>query len=125
MNDPPRFSSFDVCIILEISYRQLDYWMRCGIADATDGAQGSGSRRRFSRADISDIALIDAVRQWVWSPHRAAELISEIGPDARGAGGLITIKTDGALSLVVDIDALEANLDQRIAALFPEKRATA
>lgn len=125
MNHETPFSAFDVCAIVGITYRQCDYWVRIGIIDATKPADGSGSQRRFSRADISDIALIDAVRKWVWSPHRAAELIGGLRHDALRASGQVTIKLDGPVALVVDIDELERILDERISAAFPEERATA
>ena len=119
------YSSDDVCDIVGISYRQLDWWLRTGVIDACQPGHGSGSRRRFSRADLSDITLVDAVRKWVWSPHRAAQLISEMGPDAIRPGGQITVHTDGPMALIVDIDELERLLDERISAAFPEERATA
>ena len=36
----------------EVSYRQLDYWVRCGSIRPEQEAAGSGTRRLWSRADI-------------------------------------------------------------------------
>ena len=48
-----------VCSLVGITYRQLDYWARTGllrpsIADAT----GSGSQRRYSYGDVLELKVI-------------------------------------------------------------------
>ena len=51
---PDGYRGAQVCSLVGITYRQLDYWARTGllrpsIADAT----GSGSQRRYSYSDVS------------------------------------------------------------------------
>jgi DNA-binding transcriptional MerR regulator len=53
------FRGAQVCSIVGITYRQLDYWARTGllrpsIADAT----GSGSQRRYSYGDVLELKVI-------------------------------------------------------------------
>jgi DNA-binding transcriptional MerR regulator len=52
------FRGPQVCAITGITYRQLDYWLRTGVVRSSiSAASGSGSQRRFSRADLQLIAL--------------------------------------------------------------------
>ena len=53
------FRGPQVCSLVGITYRQLDYWARTGllrpsIADAT----GSGSQRRYSYSDVLELKVI-------------------------------------------------------------------
>jgi DNA-binding transcriptional MerR regulator len=53
------FRGPQVCAVVGITYRQLDYWARTGllrpsIADAT----GSGSQRRYSYGDVLELKVI-------------------------------------------------------------------
>ena len=53
------FRGAQVCAIVGITYRQLDYWARTGllrpsIVDAT----GSGSKRRYSYGDVLELKVI-------------------------------------------------------------------
>jgi DNA-binding transcriptional MerR regulator len=53
------FRGSQVCTLVGITYRQLDYWARTGllrpsIADAT----GSGSQRRYSYGDVLELKVI-------------------------------------------------------------------
>lgn len=53
------FRGAEVCSLVGITYRQLDYWARTGllrpsIADAT----GSGSQRRYSYGDVLELKVI-------------------------------------------------------------------
>src|ERR1700761_4146786 len=55
----PGYRGSQVCSIVGITYRQLDYWARTGllrpsIADAT----GSGSQRRYSYGDVVELKVI-------------------------------------------------------------------
>ena len=49
----PGLSSAEVCELAGVTYRQLDYWLRCGLFPDLPASRGSGSRR-------------------VWGPHHAA-----------------------------------------------------
>ena len=46
------FSSLEVCALVGVSYRQLDYWDRTGKVTATYPARGSGSHRYYTEADL-------------------------------------------------------------------------
>jgi DNA-binding transcriptional MerR regulator len=48
-----------VCKLVEITYRQLDYWARTGlITPSIQSAQGSGSQRRYSFTDIVQLKVV-------------------------------------------------------------------
>ncbi len=48
-----------VCKLVDITYRQLDYWARTSlITPSIQAAQGSGSQRRYSFADIIQLKVV-------------------------------------------------------------------
>lgn len=48
-----------VCKLVDITYRQLDYWARTKlITPSIQAAQGSGSQRRYSFADIIQLKVV-------------------------------------------------------------------
>ena len=48
-----------VCSIVGISYRQLDYWARTGLLrPSLADAKGSGSQRRYSYRDVVELKVI-------------------------------------------------------------------
>lgn len=58
MNSPQMFSSKQTCDIVDITYRQLDYWARTGLFCPTFEAHGSGSRRKYSFKDLVSLRVI-------------------------------------------------------------------
>jgi len=53
------FRGAQVCAVVGITYRQLDYWARTGLLrpSITD-ASGSGSKRRYSYNDVVELKVI-------------------------------------------------------------------
>jgi DNA-binding transcriptional MerR regulator len=53
------FRGAQVCAVVGITYRQLDYWARTGLLrpSITD-ATGSGSKRRYSYSDVVELKVI-------------------------------------------------------------------
>ena len=48
-----------VCSLVGITYRQLDYWARTGlITPSVQSAQGSGTQRRYSFTDIVQLKVV-------------------------------------------------------------------
>lgn len=53
------FRGPEVCKLVGISYRQLDYWARCDIViPSINQANGSGSQRLYSAQDITKLKLL-------------------------------------------------------------------
>jgi DNA-binding transcriptional MerR regulator len=53
------FSSKEVLEATGIRYRQLDYWIRCGIVCASGrAATGNGSRRLFTFTDLVEVRAV-------------------------------------------------------------------
>ena len=57
--DEVGFRGPQVCAIVGITYRQLDYWARTGLLrPSIADAQGSGSQRRYSYGDVLELKVI-------------------------------------------------------------------
>ncbi len=91
-----------VCSIVGISYRQLDYWartdlLRPSIADA----QGSGSQRRYSYRDLLELRVIKNLLDAgisLRSARKAIEYLrTHVGADIASANLVL----DGATSVLV------------------------
>lgn len=53
------FRGPQVCSVVGISYRQLDYWARTGLLrPSIADAQGSGTQRRYSYGDLVELKVI-------------------------------------------------------------------
>ncbi len=89
------FRGPQVCKIVGISYRQLDYWARTKLVEPSlRPAQGSGSQRLYSFADLVDLKLIKNLLETGVSLQRVREAITylhELGHDPKG----VTIVSDG------------------------------
>lgn len=53
------FNSKEACSMSGATYRQLDYWCKCGVIK--DTAKGSGTRREFDIEDILALKLVLAI----------------------------------------------------------------
>src|ERR1700737_5153728 len=86
----------NVCKIVGISYRQLDYWARTGLATPSlQPAMGSGSQRLYSFEDLIELKLIKKLLDTGVSLQRVREAIDylrTLGSDLSG----VTLASDGA-----------------------------
>jgi len=110
----PRDEGFrgpQVCKLVGITYRQLDYWARTGLLrPSIADARGSGTQRRYSYHDVLELKvikqLIDAGIS-LQRARRAAECLrAGLGGDLASAN-LVLVGTDSVLAhgdgAVVDI----------------------
>ena len=59
MTDEQGYRAPQVCNIVGITYRQLDYWARTGLLQPSlQVAQGSGSQRLYSFGDIVQLRVV-------------------------------------------------------------------
>jgi DNA-binding transcriptional MerR regulator len=89
------FRGPQVCKIVGISYRQLDYWARTELATPSiQPAQGSGTQRLYSFEDLVELKLIKNLLDAGVSLQRVREAITylrELGHDLAG----VTLVSDG------------------------------
>ena len=89
------FRGPQVCKIVGISYRQLDYWARTELAvPSIQPAQGSGTQRLYSFEDLVELKLIKNLLDAGVSLQRVREAITylrELGHDLAG----VTLVSDG------------------------------
>lgn len=89
------FRGPQVCKIVGITYRQLDYWARTGLAAPTlQPAHGSGSQRLYSFEDLVHLKLIKKLLDAGISLQRVRDAIvylNELGDDISD----VTLASDG------------------------------
>lgn len=89
------FRGPQVCNIVGITYRQLDYWARTKLVPpSVQAATGSGSQRLYAFADLVDLKLIKKLLETGVSLQRvreAIEYLHAVGGDSAG----LTIASDG------------------------------
>jgi DNA-binding transcriptional MerR regulator len=94
----PRVGGFhgpQVCDLVGISYRQLDYWARTGLLQPSlANARGSGSRRVYSYSDLLGLKVIKQLLDAgvsLQSARRAVECLrDDLGEDLASANLVLT-----------------------------------
>ena len=102
------FRGPQVCKIVGITYRQLDYWARTDlIRPSIADARGSGTQRRYSYRDLVELKVIKGLLDAgvsLQSARRAIEYLRDnLGEDIATASlvingtGSVLVRTDGEL----------------------------
>ncbi|HEV3212754.1 MAG TPA: MerR family transcriptional regulator [Acidimicrobiales bacterium] len=70
------YSGPQVCRLVGITYRQLDYWARTGLLTPTLAtARGSGSKRRYDYTDVLELKVIKSLLDAGVSLQRARRAV--------------------------------------------------
>jgi len=104
-HDSGGFRGPQVCKIVGITYRQLDYWARTDlIRPSIADARGSGTQRRYSYRDLVELKVIKGLLDAgvaLQTARRAVEYLrTTLGDDIASA----TLVTDGSGSVLVRTD---------------------
>ncbi len=98
----PRFGyrGPQVCSIVGITYRQLDYWARTGLLEpSVSRARGSGSQRLYSYSDLLQLKVVKRLLDSgvsLQSTRKAIECL-RVGGDDLGSANLVI---DGSTSVL-------------------------
>jgi DNA-binding transcriptional MerR regulator len=89
------FHGPQVCGLVGITYRQLDYWARTGLLQpSVASAKGSGSRRVYSYSDVLELKVIKQLLDAgvsLQSARRAVECLrQDLGADLASANLVLT-----------------------------------
>jgi DNA-binding transcriptional MerR regulator len=88
-----------VCSLVGISYRQLDYWARTGlIKPSIQMAQGSGTQRRYSFTDIVQLKVVKRLLDAGMSLKKIRSAMSILREQLASNSPLtdVTLLSDGA-----------------------------
>ncbi|MGH9265049.1 MAG: MerR family transcriptional regulator [Acidimicrobiales bacterium] len=107
-DDSIGFRGPQVCKIVGITYRQLDYWARTNlIRPSIADARGSGTQRRYSYRDLVELKVIKGLLDAgvsLQSARKAIEYLRDnLGEDIATASlvingsGSVLVRTDGEL----------------------------
>ncbi len=85
------------CKIVDITYRQLDYWTRTGLVrPSVQPAKGSGTQRLYSFNDLLQLKVIKSLTDAGASLQKVRQAIEYVRSDLGGNWSTLTIVTDGA-----------------------------
>jgi DNA-binding transcriptional MerR regulator len=89
------FGGPQVCALVGITYRQLDYWARTGLLrPSLAEARGSGSKRRYSYRDVLELKVIKQLLDAgvsLQSARRAVDCLrQDLGADLASANLVLT-----------------------------------
>jgi DNA-binding transcriptional MerR regulator len=102
------YSGPQVCRLVGITYRQLDYWARTGLLTPTLAtATGSGSKRRYDYTDVLELKVIKSLLDAGVSLQRARRAVDclrdGLGQDLAATslvltpGGSVLARSDGEI----------------------------
>jgi DNA-binding transcriptional MerR regulator len=137
------FRAPEVCKLVGITYRQLDYWARTDlITPSVQSAQGSGSQRLYSFQDIVQLKVVKRLLDAGMSLKKIRSAVDILSQQMKTDTPLadVTLLSDGATiyaaestSEVIDVFArgqgvfgialgpVEAELEGEIHQLFPDE----
>ena len=106
MSDPVRsaegFRGPQVCALIGITYRQLDYWARTGLLrPSIADARGSGSQRLYSYTDVVELKVIKQLLDAGISLQRARRAVECLRDGLGGdvaTSNLVLVGTDSVLA---------------------------
>ncbi|MCB2224659.1 MAG: MerR family transcriptional regulator [Actinobacteria bacterium] len=147
MKDERGYRAPQVCNIVGITYRQLDYWARTGLLKPSLAeAQGSGSQRLYSFGDIVQLRVVkrlldagmslkkirsamDILRAELSSDHPLADvtLLSDGRTiyAAHSADEVVDVFRRGQGVFGIAVGPVQAELEGEILSLFPDEPAVA
>ena len=139
------FRGPQVCKVVGITYRQLDYWTRTELVRASVAdAKGSGTQRRYSYGDLVEIKVIKSLLDAgvsLQQARRAIEYLREnLGEDLatanlviNGSGSILARNGDELIDVlrngqtvfsVVALSGVQEQVDAAIRELDPSKAET-
>ncbi len=84
------------CKIVDITYRQLDYWTRTGlIIPSVQAAMGSGTQRLYSFNDLLQLKVIKSLTDAGASLQKVRQAIEYVREHLADDWSKVTIVTDG------------------------------
>jgi DNA-binding transcriptional MerR regulator len=82
--------------IVDITYRQLDYWTRTGlVSPSIKSAEGSGTQRIYSFNDLLQLKVIKELIDAGASLQKVRQSIDYVRDNIEGDWSKVTIATDG------------------------------
>ena len=85
------------CKIVNITYRQLDYWTRTGLVEPTiQAATGSGTQRLYSFNDLLQLKVVKSLTDAGASLQKVRQAIDYVRDHLDDDWSKVTIVTDGA-----------------------------
>lgn len=136
------FGGPQVCTLVHISYRQLDYWARTGLLKPSlAAAKGSGTKRRYSYRDLVQLKVIKQLLDAgisLQSARRAIECLrTDLGEDLASSRLVLTgssavlVRSDGdvvdllaggqGVFNIIPMSGLVQSLDADIVALGDQR----
>ncbi len=98
MTDQTGYRAPQVCTIVGITYRQLDYWARTDLLKPSiQTAHGSGSQRKYSFGDIVQLRVVKRLLDAGMSLKRIRQAIKILREQLRSERPLtdVTLLSDG------------------------------
>lgn len=135
-----------VCSIVGITYRQLDYWTRTNLVQASvSGARGSGTQRLYSYGDLLELKVIKRLLDAgisLQSARKALDVLRQAGGEVatanlvlNGTQSVLAQDDDqlvdllkggqGVLNIVLPLAGVVEELEADIRKLEPEAAAEA
>lgn len=107
-----------VCKIVDITYRQLDYWARTGlVTPSVRQAKGSGSQRLYSFDDVVQLRVVKRLIDTGVSLQRVRSAVEELGRRGQSLAD-VTLVAEGESVYAVDDEQQVIDLLRRGQGVF-------
>lgn len=118
VSEPDGYRGPAVCRLVGITYRQLDYWARTGLAvPSVRRAEGSGSQRLYSFEDLVRLRVIKRLLDTGIGLERIRAALDELSARGRTLSD-VTLASDGRTVYAIDDDRQLLDLLRRGQGVF-------
>ncbi|MGA0830484.1 MAG: MerR family transcriptional regulator [Nitriliruptoraceae bacterium] len=118
MPEAEGFRGPAVCQLVGITYRQLDYWARTGLAvPSVRRAEGSGTQRVYAFEDVVRLRVIKRLLDTGIGLERIREALDELAAQGRSLSD-VTLASDGRTVYAMDDDQQLLDLLRRGQGVF-------
>ncbi len=118
MDERTGYRGPTVCEIVDITYRQLDYWARTDlVTPSLQEARGSGTQRLYSFDDIVQLRVVKRLLDTGVSLERVRVALGELRARGRSASD-VTLIADGTSIYAVDDEQQVIDLLRRGQGVF-------
>lgn len=132
MTSPDSFTAPQVCALVGITYRQVDYWARTGLVrPSLAEARGSGTQRRYSGEDVFALRVVKRLLDAGVSLQSVRSAVPIVGGSRTGylvvGGGRAHLcgaedlvrQLRGPVAVVVDLEGVRLEHEAALAELRP------
>lgn len=114
MTDERQYAAVEVSSILDVTYRQLDYWDRAQIVQpSTNNSSGSGNKRAYTLDDLIRVNLVKKLRQLDFTKEHILSIL-ESYEKKESTTANFAADPSNAVMITIDFDKIKEDTNRKL-----------